>query len=288
MTLVTLRQMALAAALGLALVLSGAVAPAVAQDEEAAGEDLLVATLDGVELRRSDILALLDVLPQEVRAIPQEQLVPLLVQELINTHLIVALARADALDQDPAYIRRIETESMRVLRETFLNVLADKVLTEEAVQQYYEETVVAQGGEVEIRARHILVDTEAEAADLVAQLEEGADFEQLARDNSTGPSAPAGGDLGYFDRSRMVPEFGDAAFALDVGEVSSPVQTQFGWHVIKVEDRRESPPLPLEAVSEELRRQLFSVRVSEILNTAREGAVIVLFDDEGNPLPEAE
>ena len=288
MTLVTLRQMALAAALGLALVLSGAVASAVAQDEEAAGEDLLVATLDGVELRRSDILALLDVLPQEVRAIPQEQLVPLLVQELINTHLIVALARADALDQDPAYIRRIETESMRVLRETFLNVLADKVLTEEAVQQYYEETVVAQGGEVEIRARHILVDTEAEAADLVAQLEEGADFEQLARDNSTGPSAPAGGDLGYFDRSRMVPEFGDAAFALDVGEVSSPVQTQFGWHVIKVEDRRESPPLPLEAVSEELRRQLFSVRVSEILNTAREGAVIVLFDDEGNPLPEAE
>ena len=288
MTLVTLRQMALAAALGLALVLSGAVAPAVAQDEEAAGEDLLVATLDGVELRRSDILALLDVLPQEVRAIPQEQLVPLLVQELINTHLIVALARADALDQDPAYIRRIETESMRVLRETFLNVLADKVLTEEAVQQYYEETVVAQGGEVEIRARHILVDTEAEAADLVAQLEEGADFEQLARDNSTGPSAPAGGDLGYFDRSRMVPEFGDAAFALDVGEVSSPVQTQFGWHVIKVEDRRESPPLALEAVSEELRRQLFSVRVSEILNTAREGAVIVLFDDEGNPLPEAE
>ncbi len=285
MNLRELRQLTLAAALGLALGLFAAVSPALAQYGEEAREDGLVATLDGAEIRRSDLLALLAVLPEDVRAIPQEQLIPLLVQELINTRLIAKLAREQALDKDPAYTRQIEMRGMRILREMFLNNLADTVLTEEALVRYYEETVTTRGGEVEIRARHILVNTEAEAADLIAELEEGADFEQLARDRSTGPSSAAGGDLGYFDRSRMVPEFGNAAFALQVGEVSSPVQTQFGWHVIKVEDRRESPPPALEAVREDLRRQLFSERVSEIVDRARQAAVVVLFDAEGNPLP---
>ena len=289
MTFANPRHMALAAAVGLALALSGPLSPAAAQDEEEVqqdvAEDVLVATLDGKEIRRSDVIALLEVLPEQVQSIPQEQLIPLLVQELINTKLIAALAREQALDQDPAFRRRIEIESMRTLREMFLNNLADTVLTDEALEQYYQETVALEGGEVEIRARHILVDTEAEAADIVAELEEGADFEQLARERSTGPSAAAGGDLGYFDRSRMVPEFGNAAFELEAGEVSSPVQTQFGWHVIKVEDRRESPPPPLEAVADQLRQQLFSERVNEIVTNARAAAVVVIFDNEGNPIP---
>ena len=292
MTFANLRHMALAAAVGLALTLSGPLSPAAAQDEEEVqqdvAEDVLVATLDGKEIRRSDVIALLEVLPQQVQTIPQEQLIPLLVQELINTTLIAALAREQALDQDPAFRRRIEIESMRILREMFLNNLAATVLTDEALEQYYQETVALEGGEVEIRARHILVDTEAEAADIVAELEEGADFEQLARERSTGPSSAAGGDLGYFDRSRMVPEFGNAAFELEAGEVSSPVQTQFGWHVIKVEDRRESPPPPLEAVADQLRQQLFSERVNEIVTTARAAAVVVIFDKEGNPIPTEE
>lgn len=292
MTFANPRHMALAAAVGLALALSGPLSPAAAQDEEEVqqdvAEDVLVATLDGKEIRRSDVIALLEVLPQQVQTIPQEQLIPLLVQELINTTLIAALAREQALDQDPAFRRRIEIESMRILREMFLNNLAATVLTDEALEQYYQETVALEGGEVEIRARHILVDTEAEAADIVAELEEGADFEQLARERSTGPSAAAGGDLGYFDRSRMVPEFGNAAFELKAGEISSPVQTQFGWHVIKVEDRRESPPPPLEAVADQLRQQLFSERVNEIVTTARAAAVVVIFDNEGNPIPTEE
>ena len=100
--------------------------------------------------------------------------------------------------------------------------------------------------------------------------------------------AAAGGDLGYFDRSRMVPEFGNAAFELKAGEISSPVQTQFGWHVIKVEDRRESPPPPLEAVADQLRQKLFSERVNEVVTNARAAAVVVIFDNEGNPIPTEE
>ena len=106
MTFANPRHMALAAAVGLALALSGPLSPAAAQDEEEVqqdvAEDVLVATLDGKEIRRSDVIALLEVLPQQVQTIPQEQLIPLLVQELINTTLIAALAREQALDQDPA------------------------------------------------------------------------------------------------------------------------------------------------------------------------------------------
>lgn len=284
----TLRQIALAAVMGFALFLFGGQAPVGAQDSEEAGEDRVVATLNGDEIRRSDALALLEVLPPEVGRIPEEQLIPLLVEELINTRLIVAVARREGLDQTPEFKRRVEMETLRILRQAFVDDLAAKVLTDEALQTFYEDTVVVQGGEVEIRARHILVNTEEEAADVVGELEEGADFEQLARERSTGPSAAAGGDLGYFDRSRMVPEFGDAAFALKTGEVSAPVQTQFGWHIIKVEDIRQAAPPPLDAVIEDLRRQLFSLRVGEIITEARANAEVVLFDAEGNPLPAEE
>ncbi|MCH8113165.1 MAG: peptidylprolyl isomerase [Proteobacteria bacterium] len=268
----------------LGLMTPALLAPAAAQEEQPDRSQLLIATVDGQEIRQADVSALVATLPPQTQQLPREQLLPLVLQELINNKILVKLARRDGLDKEPEFERQIKSAAEQILRQIFLEQLSEAALNDEAIQKYYDENIGSAKGNVEVRARHILLETEEDALAVVEEIESGGNFEQLARDRSTGPSAPAGGDLGYFTRDAMVAPFAEAAFAMAVGEVSEPVQTRFGWHVIKVEDRRETAPPPLEQVRDEITRQLFRQVVQNTISGERENSEVVLYDAQGNPI----
>lgn len=268
----------------LGLMTPALLAPAAAQEEQPDRSQLLIATVDGQEIRQADVSALVATLPPQTQQLPREQLLPLVLQELINNKILVKLARRDGLDKEPEFERQIKSAAEQILRQIFLEQLSEAALNDEAIQKYYDENIGSAKGNVEVRARHILLETEEDALAVVEEIESGGNFEQLARDRSTGPSAPAGGDLGYFTRDAMVAPFAEAAYAMAVGEVSEPVQTRFGWHVIKVEDRRETAPPPLEQVRDEITRQLFRQVVQNTISGERENSEVVLYDAQGNPI----
>ncbi len=268
----------------LGLMAPALLAPAAAQEEQADRSQGLIATVDGQEIRQADVSAFVATLPPQTQQLPREQLLQLVLQELINTKILVKLARRDGFHEVPEFKRQIDFAADQILRQIFLEQLSETALNDEAIQKYYDENIGSAEGDVEVRARHILLETEKDALAVVEEIQNGGDFEQLARDRSTGPSAPAGGDLGYFTRDAMVAPFAEAAFAMTAGEVSAPVQTQFGWHVIKVEDRRETAPPPLEQVRDEIARQLFRQVVQNAISDERENSEVVLYDAQGNPL----
>lgn len=158
-------------------------------------------------------------------------------------------------------------------------------MTDEALRAAYEARKAEPDfAREEVKSRHILVEDGATAAELISELEDGADFAQLAAEHSTGPSGEAGGDLGWFTRDQMVAPFADAAFALEPGEVSAePVETRFGWHVIKAEDRRTTVPT-FEESRAELEQELGREAVTALLDELRSEAEIERFDDEGQPV----
>src|ERR1700733_12591710 len=143
-------------------------------------------------------------------------------------------------------------EHNKVLMEALLKRTGESAMTDEAMHKVYDEAVKQMANEQEVHARHILVTTEDEAKAVAAALKKGADFAALAKDKSKDPSAADGGDLGYFTKDQMVPEFADVAFKLDKGQISDPVHTQFGWHVIKVEDKRTKPTPTFDEVKGQL------------------------------------
>jgi len=154
-------------------------------------------------------------------------------------------------------------------------------MTDAALKEHYETTVAALSPEIEVHARHVLVTTEAEALEIIDELDKGADFAELAKAHSIGPSAAKGGDLDYFSHSGMVPEFADAAFAMELDEISKrPIRTQFGWHVVHVIDRREAPPPSFEDMEASLREQLSQEIGAGIIDELRGSATIEEFPEK--------
>ena len=165
---------------------------------------------------------------------------------------------------------RIELQTRALLAQAVASdFIANNPATDEEMQALYEEQVGLSPPQ-EFKARHILVETQGEAADIIAQLDDGADFAELAKEKSTGPSGPSGGDLGWFPPDRMVAEFSQAVQALTDGAYSkSPVQTQFGWHVILREDSRESTPPPFESVRDALKQSVEGQKLQDYLQSLR-------------------
>lgn len=249
--------------------------PVVAQD------DPLVAKVNGEEIRRSEVTAFTRSLGQQVQGIPPGQLDQIVINELINQKLYLAEAEKAGLRDDPEIQDRIEANVEAVLRDAWLFGEAERRMSDERLQEAYDRVVASSPSGEEIRARHILVETEEEAAALIDQLDDGADFAELARAESTGPTGPQGGDLGYFTKGTMVPAFAEAAFSLAPGSYSeAPVQTQFGWHVIKVEDRRDAAPPSFDAVADQLRLQVRQQVIGEIVNELRAGAEIEIIESD--------
>lgn len=193
--------------------------------------------------------------------------------ELTDLYLLSQQPRAEELKKDPRIQAQIE---LQVVAMTAQAVAADflerNAATEEEMQAAYAEQA-ERAPAVEFKARHILVETQGEGVAIVSELEAGADFEELAREKSTGPSGPSGGDLGWFPPERMVPEFSQAVMELGDGEYTkTPVQTQFGWHVILREDSRDSTPPPYDSVRDVLKQQVESQKLQAYLQTLRESA----------------
>jgi peptidyl-prolyl cis-trans isomerase C len=249
------------------------------------GEDPVLARVGEVEIRRSELMIAAENLPQQYRQIPLQMLYAPLLNQLIDRKLISMEADKAKLGDDPEVQRRLVLQRERVLQEAYLARELKGKVTDERLRAQYDKTVKDGGSEAEVRARHILVDNEADAKKLSAEAKAGGDFAAMAKAKSKDPGAANGGDLGYFKRDQMVPEFATAAFALKPGEISSPVKSPYGWHVIKIEDRRQAPPPSFEASVEELREQVAEEVVSEMLAGLRSKAKVETFGLDGTPQP---
>lgn len=272
------------AALGV-LALASIAFPATAQIKalDAAG-DPAVAVVDGVTILRSDVLQMQRSLPPQFQQMPMEVLYPVLVERLIDTKLLYEAGSKAKLTDDAEVKRRVRQFEERVIQETYLQRYIDKELTEDAVKKRYEKYAKETPAREEVSARHILVQTEAQAKDVLADLKKGADFAELARTKSIDPAGKQqGGDLGYFTRDEMVPEFSDAAFKLKDGEVTAaPVKTQYGWHIIKVEAHRKATP-SLEDMRDKLTSDMSQEMMNDLVGKLRKTAKIERFNLDGTP-----
>jgi peptidyl-prolyl cis-trans isomerase C len=289
--------MALAAALLPSLAPFGALAQAQAPQTQppqaqppqaAAAEDPLVARVDGQPVRLSDVLAAAqDVLPAEMRDMPPALLLQIippevrrqLVERTITERVLTAAARAAGLDKDEEVRRRIRRAEEQELQQAFLAREVAAQVTDATIRARYDQENSRRQGEEEVRARHILLRSEAEARAAIAAVRGGEDFATAARRLSTDPGSRDGGDLGFFKRADMVPEFAEAAFAMKPGEVSAaPVQSAFGWHVIKLEERRPAPVPGFEESRQQIRQKLLEEQVDAVVQRARAGAKVERLD----------
>jgi peptidyl-prolyl cis-trans isomerase C len=246
----------------------------------------VVARVDGTELRLSDVEAAQQNLPQQAQKLPLEQIYPILLDRLVDGMLITAAGRKEQLDQDPDVQRRLKRYEDRLIQEAYLNRAIKAAETDERLKERYQSFVKDQAGHEEVHARHILVKTEAEAKSVIAELDKGGDFAALAKKYSIDPGAGSGGDLGYFGRDEMVKEFSDTAFSLPAGQYTkTPVKTEFGWHVIKVEDHRVSTPPSFDEARQQVAQLVAHDVVEAKLKELRGAAKIETFGLDGKPLP---
>ncbi len=245
----------------------------------------VVAKVNGEDIYRDDVFGFISGLPQQYRQLPLENLFPMSLDQVISNRVIAAQAAGANLDRDPEVREQLEEAKKQIVRSVFIDRAVDAAITDELLRDTYESVVAGTTPQTEISARHILVESESKAKELIRQLDEGADFVALVREHSVGPSADQGGDLGFFVREEMIPEFSDAAFEIAVGSYSTePVETQFGWHVIKVEASREREVPGFEEVKEQLRPQLRQQVLDDLVAEWRDGYKIEIFDINGNPL----
>lgn len=251
----------------------------------------VVAIIDGKKIYRDEVTPMMQQALSSGLAqqnIDPAQLFPYFLEQYINGELVLAAANKAKIEKDEMYKEQMKTVRNQIKRNIFLVKMADKRVNDTALQVLYKERIGGAADIEERHARHILVETEAKAKSLIKKLKGGADFVKLAKENSTGPSAPNGGDLGYFTQKDMVAEFADAAFALKKGGVSSkPVQTKFGYHVIKVEDVRKRAKPTFEEAKSALEQELRKTILDGYLRELRDQAKIETFDVNGKPLEKA-
>ncbi|WP_237481924.1 peptidylprolyl isomerase [Lichenibacterium dinghuense] len=262
----------LAAALLAATALIGAAAtPAAA----AAGTSKVLATVNGSDITEDDVrIATADLgpaLPQQLQGPQREAYV---LDYLIDLKLAAGQAAQEKLGDNPEFAKKMAYYHDKVLMEDLLGNIAKTAVTPEAEKKVYDDAAKAQPPETEIHARHILVPTEAEAKAALERVKKGEDFAKVADEVSKDPGSQ-GGDLGWFTKDKMVPEFAAAAFKLEPGQVSDPVKSEFGWHVIKVEGKREKAFPPFDQVKDQVARYVAQKAQSDDISKLREQAKIV-------------
>ncbi len=251
-------------------------------------KDPVVATVNGQPIRLSDLEVAQQSLPQQYRSMPLQAVFPALLDRIIDSKLVVQESKKSKVNEDPAFKKRMAFVEDQVLQDFWIQREIAKQVTAEKLQKRYEERLKQMPSEDEVRAKHILVSTEDEAKALIAELKKGAAFDKLAKEKSTDKASGAeGGDLGWFKKSDMVKEFADAAFALNKGDLTeTPVKTQFGYHVIKLEDRRKAPPPSYEEMADALREEMAREVITGQLDQLRSGAKVEKFAMDGSK-PEA-
>lgn len=245
--------------------------------------DPVVAKVNGQEIHASDVHEAIASLPDEYRNLPSNMLFPMVLDQLVDRKALVLFAQKQGLDKDPEVQRQIARAEDAALQNALLSREVGPTVSEQKVKERYDATIANKPGEEEVHARHILVGSEDEAKKIIAQLKGGADFAQLAKEHSTDPGAGQGGDLGWFKKGDMLPDFSAAAFALQPGQFTqTPVHTQYGWHVIKVEGRRQAPPPTFDQAREQLRQDMIQEGVRKVVAQARQGLTIERFNADGS------
>jgi peptidyl-prolyl cis-trans isomerase C len=242
--------------------------------QSGAEDDPVVARVDGEAVHQSEVLEMARGLPPQYQA-QLMQIYPLLVQRLVDFKLAGKAGRAAGLAGDEEVKARVVQAEEQVIREIYIEREVAARITDEALQAQYKEFLANTPPKAEHHARHILLKTEEAAREVIALLDGGADFAELAKERSTGPSGAQGGDLGFFTADQMVSEFSEAAAALEPGQHSKdPTKTQFGWHVIKLENRRTAEPPGFEEVEPQLREEMARGAVEAVFKDLRDNATI--------------
>ena len=249
----------------------------------AADEDPVVARVNGVDIRQSDLAFAEEEIGGNMPTIPPEQKRDYLINYLVDVIVLSQAAEKQNLGDRPDVKRRLTFDRSRLLMESLLQDAGKASLSEDAERKVYEEAVKQVKNEEEVHARHILVPTEDEAKAILAQLKGGADFATLAKEKSKDPGAAEGGDLGYFTKEQMVPEFAEVAFKLGKGQLSDPVKTQFGWHIIKVEDKRIRPTPTFEQVKPQIENYVAHRAQAELVDNLRKSATVERLDKPATP-----
>jgi peptidyl-prolyl cis-trans isomerase C len=260
-------------ALALAVVLIAPSAALRAQDS-----DPVVARANGVDIRQSDLTLAEDEVGGSMPQMAPDQKREYLITYLTDVIVLSQTADQQKLGDRDDVKRRILFERNKVLMETLLQDAGKAAVTDDAMHKVYDDAIKQMPPEEEVHARHILVPTEDEAKAIEAELKKGADFAALAKEKSKDPGAAEGGDLGYFTKDQMVPEFADVAFKLDKGQISDPVKTQFGWHIIKVEDKRTKPTPTFDEVKTQLQTYVTHKAQAELVENLRKSATIDRLD----------
>ena len=253
------------------LLVLGAAGAVQAQD---AKEETVLATVNGKAVTSTELSFIEDEIGARLGQLPPEQKQERMLNFLIDLKLVAEAAEEQGLDESEQFKNQMDFLRLRALQNEYFRKNVDEALTDEKLKAAYDEQVKAAPARMQVKARHILVKEEDEAKAIIKALDEGKDFIELAKEKSTGPSASNGGDLGYFGQGQMVPAFEAAAFALDKGAYTKePVQTQFGWHVILTEDKREQPKPEFEQVRDQMRtmlaQQMFAEKLAELKEKAK-------------------
>jgi peptidyl-prolyl cis-trans isomerase C len=267
-------------ALAFAALLSAPVGSSFAQDS-----DPVVARVNGIDIRQSDVAFAEEEIGGNMPNMAPEQKRDYLINYLVDVTVLSQAAEQQKLADRPEVKHRLTFDRNRLLMESMLQDAGRAALSDAAEHQVYDEAIKQAKSEEEVHARHILVPTEDEAKAILVQLKGGADFATLAKEKSKDPGAADGGDLGYFTKGQMVPEFAEVAFKLDKGQLSAPVKTQFGWHVIKVEDKRMKPTPTFDQVKGEIENFVAHRAQAQVVEKLRGAANVERLDKPMAPDP---
>ena len=249
--------------------------PVAAQDKVKA--DTVVATVNGTDITIGHMIIARATLPEQYQQLPPEVLFKGILDQLVQQ---TALSQSFEGDLPARVALAIENEQRQLVAGEVIEKNMAVPVSEDELNAAYEETYGSAEPSEEYDASHILVETEEEALAIIAEIEGGANFAEVAKEKSIGPSGPGGGNLGWFGPGMMVPEFEAAVVDLEVGAVSAPVKTQFGWHVIRLTDKRLKDAPPMEEVKAELETQVRQVRVQKTIEQMTEEADVDLSPSE--------
>ena len=256
---------------GAALVAMAIASPVLAQEAK------VLATVDSHQITDKDVAFTKQSLGEALQQVPADQQDQFIVNLLIESHVLADAARKEGLADTEEYKRQIVWLEAQALREAYVRKRTAELVKDADVKSRYDEAKAQVSGQKEIQASHILLKTEEEAKAVIADLDKGGDFAEIAKEKSTGPSGPRGGDLGFFGKGRMVPEFEKAAMALEKGTYTKePVKTQFGFHVIKKVDERDQPFPEFKDVEERIRTSLQAEKLQVIVKELRDKAKVEL------------
>ena len=262
-----------------ALVLAlGLAAPVMAQD--AIKDDKVIAIVNGHEIKVSEVQMATDDIIGQLPDLPPKLRFPFVVEYLIERHLLAQYAVKEGIADTEEYKHRLALYQAKALRDAYFFQKIRPMVTEEEMKAVYDEESAKLQQTERVRARHILVGTEQEAKDILVRLGKGEKFEEVAKQFSLDGSKDYGGDLGYFTAPEMVQEFSTATFALKVGETSKPVKTDFGWHIIRLDDRKQGAAQPFDQVKSAIRNVLLRKKVTETMQKIRGASQVEIVNED--------